>query len=167
MIKIKRLIKKSNKNLKKAICKIDGKNILCEIINNYYNDHAIEVSILEGSNIGIPAIVEKSDIICEDEELQINYETTKNEVFKLMMKEEITKVIVELRNYYDKCNKSYLVAYMEIEDMEEQIDIAYSTSLLMCQDNTDKLIKEQNKMAKKIAGWLNNNYTVETIIIDI
>ena len=84
-----------------------------------------------------------------------------------MMKEEITKVIVELRNYYDKCNKSYLVAYMEIEDMEEQIDIAYSTSLLMCQDNTDKLIKEQNKMAKKIAGWLNNNYTVETIIIDI
>lgn len=45
MIKIKRLIKKSNKNLKKAICKIDGKNILCEIINNYYNDHAIEVSI--------------------------------------------------------------------------------------------------------------------------
>ena len=84
-----------------------------------------------------------------------------------MMKEEITKVIVELRNHYDECNKSYLVAYMEIEDMEEQIDIAYSTSLLMCQDNTDKLIKEQNKMAKKIAGWLNNNYTVETIIIDI
>ena len=51
--------------------------------------------------------------------------------------------------------------------MEEQIDIAYSTSLLMRQDNTDKLIKEQNKMAKKIAGWLNNSYTVETIIIDI
>ena len=159
MIKIRRLIKKSNSKLKKAVCKIDNNQVICEVVNENYSDNAIEVIIVEGNHIGLPAIVEKDDIMFMDEPLKINYEVTKNEVFKLMMKEEIDDVVVELRHYYDEYNKSVLVAVINYNE-GEALDVAYSTELLTCDDNTIVLKKEQDKMAKKISNWLNNNYTV-------
>ena len=159
MIKIRRLIKQSNTKLKKAVCKIDNNQVICEVVNENYSNNAIEVTIVEGNHIGLPAIVEKDNIMFMDEPLKINYEVTKNEVFKLMMKEEIDDVVVELRHYYDEYNKSFLVAVINYNE-GETLDVAYSTELLTCDDNTIVLKKEQDKMAKKISNWLNNNYTV-------
>ena len=73
MIKIRRLIKKSNSKLKKAVCKIDNNQVICEVVNENYSDNAIEVIIVEGNHIGLPAIVEKDDIMFMDEPLKINF----------------------------------------------------------------------------------------------
>lgn len=47
----------------KAICKIDNKQVKCEIIDNNYNDNAKEVKILEGIHTGKFTIVENYDVV--------------------------------------------------------------------------------------------------------
>lgn len=170
---MKRLIRKSA-NQQVCLCKIDNKDIVCEVLNENYSDFKIEVKMLEGSNIGVPVIVENDNVLYKDQPLTTNMELNKSGLFKITSKKDVDSISVNLYNYYDgEIPLSYVEAVINInldeDDIygEPQVVIGATSELLTCDINKDRLRKEQQKLVKKVTDWTNGNYDITTDEINV
>lgn len=170
---MKRLIRKSA-NQQVCLCKIDNKDTICEVLDENYSDFQIEVKMLEGSNIGVPVIVENNDVLYKDQPLTTNMELNKNGLFKITSKKDVDSISVNLYNYYDgEIPLSYAEAVISInldeDDIygEPQVVIGATSELLTCDINKDRLRKEQQKLVKKVTDWTNGNYDITTEEVNV
>lgn len=157
-----------------CFCKIDNKELVCEIINPNYSDFQIEVKMLEGSHIGIPAIVENDNVLYKDNPLTTTMELNKNGLFKITSKKSVDRISVNLYNYFDgDIPLSYVeaVVHIDVDDDdtygEPEVTIGFTSELLTIDSNKDKLRKEQQKLVKKITTWTNGNYDITTEEVDV
>lgn len=154
--------------------KINNQILRVQIINNNYNDHAVEVKILEGTFSGKCAIVEKADLItskytlkaeCKKYESEDSYERSLDNSnyyrtldFDLSVKSEDKEtaeyIFDEIASYMELELKEYdfqfarCTSYGEIEDKLylDTASVEYTHGLMV---ETKKAIMTAYKEAKK------------------